>query len=493
MKAGSLTCLAAALGLVSIRSAALAQSPLPDTQPPGWTYTVVSGATFVDECPPCGRPDILEPVNGTFRLRLLRVTPLSSNFAVENIALTSTRPGSPDRVITGSGNLEYGGELALRQTWVLNLDVDDGFTHHQAVFTNQTASPDRLWPMLSVNLTQTNGTFTQVFHLQLPAAPFQEIWFSTRSDLTAGTLPKPDAAVSDGDLLAHTGRVVRRQSALIGAFGFVPPNTGLGLDAVDILPGGEIAFSLKNGASSEQAGQVQSGDLLSDRGQVLRRNQDLTEGFGVKPDAPDAGLDGFQSIPGGEEYFSTRDAFHAPSLNADIGRGDLLSNHGRVVKSNAELLAMFQPMDPGTDFGLAAFHVWPSGEVWFAVEQGFTTTDGQSYAAGDLLSDQGYVVFRNLELLRSFSPLEKLADFGLDALFIVSDVEAVPGPLSFTKFAATPTGLRLDWSGPGRVYRLWGMDDPTSPGAPVGDITPDPGVVIPWDGSARRFFRLQQW
>src|SRR5207249_8119820 len=42
---------------------------------------------------------------------------------------------------------------------------------------------------------------------------------------------------------------------------------------------------------------------------------------------------------------------------------------------------------------------------------------------------QGFVVFRNLELTAAFAPVEHPADFGLDALYIVTDaIPPAPAP-----------------------------------------------------------------
>jgi hypothetical protein len=39
-----------------------------------------------------------------------------------------------------------------------------------------------------------------------------------------------------------------------------------------------------------------------------------------------------------------------------------------------------------------------------------------------MLSDQGFIVVRNLDLVQPFSPLEDLADFGLNGLWLVTDL-----------------------------------------------------------------------
>ena len=184
MKARSLIRAAIRGASVAAAIALRADSNLPDAAPPGWTYTALPDAVFIDECPPCGRPTIPEPVTGTFRVRLLDANPLFVTVALESIDLVATRPGGTPRHLRGSGSLRFGGEVVIRQEWLLRLDVDDGDTKTHAVFTNDVAVPERPFPMMGVGLTQTNGTFTKVFHLQLPAAPFADLWFSTRAGFT---------------------------------------------------------------------------------------------------------------------------------------------------------------------------------------------------------------------------------------------------------------------------------------------------------------------
>jgi hypothetical protein len=161
------------------------------------------------------------------------------------------------------------------------------------------------------------------------------------------------------------------------------------------------------------------------------------------------------------------------------------------------LLARFEPSDPRKDYGLDALYVWPHGEVWFSVEAGFTGSESAQYAAGDLLSDQGYVVFRNLELTRTFAPLEDLADFGLDALFVVTDAIPPAAPPRITSLDVNPQteAVSVQAEGRGRVFQLEGANDVLGPWLPLGPITPDLtwAWVPPQPGPAPAFFRLRQW
>jgi hypothetical protein len=133
----------------------------------------------------------------------------------------------------------------------------------------------------------------------------------------------------------------------------------------------------------------------------------------------------------------------------------LLSTNGTVVQSNQQLLARFHPVNADKDYGLDALYVWPSGEIWFSTEDHFDDSDLGSITSGDLLSDQGYIVFRNLELLDAFAPTNAPSDVGLDALYVVTD--ATP-PSQAPRLAIqinTATGSAdLSWQGQGRVFRV---------------------------------------
>jgi hypothetical protein len=62
----------------------------------------------------------------------------------------------------------------------------------------------------------------------------------------------------------------------------------------------------------------------------------------------------------------------------------------------------------------------PRDEIWFSTEAGFTDKNLGAISDGDLLSTKGRIVMKNLHLLREFRPLEKLANFGLDAVEFAS-------------------------------------------------------------------------
>ena len=388
--------------------------------------------------------------------------------------------------------MQIGGEVAVVHRMDLQVYIDDGVTNKLCYFNSPPAGPGRLWPMLDFTLDQTNGTFIQQYTLRLAAAPLREIWFSTRSGFNSASGPM--TYVQGGDLISTSGRVVKRNADLFTAVGAHPPGPDLGLDAIDILPGGEIAFSLESNINSMTLGPLQHGDLLSTRGRIIRRNQDLLGPFGIMPPAPDVGLDAVHVRDSGEILFSISSNIFSERLGIFLKPGDMLSSSGSVVRSNSQLLSKFHPPKPlTTDYGLDALYVWPSGEIWFSLEQGFQDDGLGPILEGDLLSDQGYIVFRNLELLNVFAPVEDPPSFGFDALYVVTDA-ILPAPAPRLTIAKSPPSVSLSWTGQGRVFQVERAATVLGPFLPRSPILPDlyyvdTGALTNVQG----YYRLRQW
>ena len=262
--------------------------------------------------------------------------------------------------------------------------------------------------------------------------PAVDIWFSTKSGFTAGAIqPAADAPVrvSDGDLLSRRGYVVRTNRQLTARLGIMPIVPDLGLDAVTHAPGGGFWFSFRGEQRpiwSETLGVwLKHGDLLSDAGTVVRANEKLLGRFAPEPPVEDAGLDAVGLGPNGEILFSTETEFFSKALGVRVRPGDLLSERGWIVRSNPQLLANFRPVAVGDgpireDYGLDAIVVRANREFWFSTAVGFVDARLGPIGDGDLLSTAGYVVARNLDLVKAFGPVEDLADFGLDAAMVVA-------------------------------------------------------------------------
>jgi hypothetical protein len=334
-----------------------------------------------------------------------------------------------------------------------------------------------------------------VYTLRIAAAPLREIWFSTVNPFTAGAGSAAPNLVRGGDLLSTVGRIVKRNADLFTSVGAFPPAPDLGLDAIDILPGGEIAFSLGTDITSQTLGLLQEGDLLSNKGRIIADNQALLSAFNPSL-TKDYGLDAVQILDTGEILFSVRSDAYSDKLNIALHLGDLLSSSGTIVRSNQQLLSRFQPAIGTNDYGLDAIYVWPSGEIWFSTEQDFQDLALGAIAAGDLLSDQGYIVYRNADLLSAFSPTTEPADFGLDALYVISDATPpAPPPLLQLQIDASATGAGLKWQGQGRVFQVERADALSGPFSPLSPILPDLsfGDLNALTNRNEEFYRLMQW
>lgn len=458
-----------------------------------WTCRTMAENRFVNACIVCARRVFPVPVSGSLELVHSGGTPLFERYHVFDLRLTDGAE-PPGVVISGEGTFEVGGEVAVQQRWVLTLRVRIGEEERTAVFRNTDPVPSRGWPMLSAELVEEGGDDFSRFHLSLQLAPFRELWSSTRSGMTPGTGPRPGGRLTGADVLSDTGRVVVPGTRLLEPAG-LPPDAGV--DGFDILPGGggEVAFTLGEAAESPVLGQVSEGYLLGSAGRVVRRNAELVAALGFMPPTPDLGLDAIFLHGSGEYWFSVRTPAFSEKLGRMIGRGDMLSSVGRVVRSHAELLGAFKPDNPDRDYGLDAFFVWPSGEIWFSLEEGFTDSRWGAVGEGDLLSDQGYVVRRNLDLVRPFQPLEDLADFGLDGIWIVSDAVPPAGAPRLLKPVRGAEGWELRWDGPVRVVQVEHSSRIEAPFAAASLLLPGGAWKLPAVGPSgpEGFYRLRAW
>ncbi len=478
------------LPLVAI-SSAIAQ---PATTNQVWSYRLMHDSNLLDDCPICDRVSIPVAMRGTFSLRLIDANPLFSRYAIDEVDF---RAGS-NRVYTvkGSGTLEIGGEVAVTIQVFLQAEINDGFTNKTCYFTNVDTHAQQPWPMLDISLSQTNGTLGQLFSMRMFAAPLRDAWFSTAGDFTWVPVPDPVYLVSNGDLLSMSGGKVKSIAELVASVGAEPPGSNAGLDAVDVLAGGEIAFSLGTNLTSQTLGQLQHGDLLSNRGRVLRTNQDLLAPFAIQPPAPDVGLDAVHRLEDGRMYFSIATDIFSEQLGMTLHHGDLLSSTGAVVMTNQQLLSHFHPTKPGKDYGLDALYVWPGGELWFSTQEAFEDQTYGTVSAGDLLSNLGYIVFRNAELLEKFSPADGEPEPGLDALYVVTDVTPpAPAPELDISLLPSVNGVRLRWESQARVFQVLRADDISGPFLPVSPLLSEPPFDDPAALTTRGqgWYRLQQW
>ena len=168
---------------------------------------------------------------------------------------------------------------------------------------------------------------------------------------------------------------------------------------------------------------ISPGDLLSVRGHVVRTNHELTRHLGIMPIVPDLGLDAVVIGPRREIWFSWEEEFPqmwSETLGVWLKHGDLLSDRGYVVATNEELLARFVRQPVVTDAGLDAVARAPTRAIFFSTEEDFFSEAlGVTVRHGDLLSSRGRIVRTNAQLTHNFNPMgPALQDYGLDAVIL---------------------------------------------------------------------------
>jgi hypothetical protein len=81
-------------------------------------------------------------------------------------------------------------------------------------------APQTAAPWIEIDLVETPSERVQFYALHLVATPWPEVWFSTEGAFTP--LASPGEPVSPGDLLSNRGRIVRRNIDLVGHLGVMP-------------------------------------------------------------------------------------------------------------------------------------------------------------------------------------------------------------------------------------------------------------------------------
>jgi hypothetical protein len=455
-----------------------------------WHFRLIHASSYVSDCLPCGLVTPPVPLRGGFDLILAGQTPISTTYLLTNIDWAAGDATGPQSRITGQGTWKTGGEVAVTQTLALELTVQTAGVSVTRSFTNTSPRANFSWPILDTEVFDTAGAVSR-YELHLSAEPFREIWFATTTGMTPSN-GSPD--VNAGDIVSENGRIVESQADLMASFG--SPAGDFRVDAFDVVPGGTFVFSLNQDLTNSPFGPLQNGDLLAEHGGGAATNQELLAAFGFPPGSPDLGLNGVQVMDDGSILFSINKDAVAPSNGVSITHGDVLSNRGEVVNSNAELLASFQTLPTG-NLGLTTFHVWPSGEVWFSVETGFTDQSLGQIESGDLISSERLIVFKNSEMVGAFAPQDGVTNHGLSGLFVVSDVaNPAPPPRLAAPVEAEATGdVILGWKGLGRVFQARKSGDLSIAFSPASPIVPgsswvDAGAALV---ETNAFYSLRQW
>jgi hypothetical protein len=213
-----------------------------------------------------------------------------------------------------------------------------------------------LWPTFAMQEPGLDAIHMPALASADSARP--SVFFSTDKDILADDTP------GQGDILDSSGKIVMRNKELVAPFGPMPVASDAGLDALQVYP----CYS------------------PADKPMFL---------------------------------FSVKQGFFSENLGVYISPGDLLLTGGKVFMTEAKLLRNYKPVDAtAAGIGVDAVALRWNSEVWFSVNRDFQDARLGRVGNGDVLSDNGRIVCRNRDLLAGFDPLEDLADFGLDGVSI---------------------------------------------------------------------------
>ncbi|MGQ9592026.1 MAG: hypothetical protein ACUVYA_17225 [Planctomycetota bacterium] len=398
-------------------------------------YRLVEGSTVLETCPGCPVAGVALPIRGEMRLSpdgscaacplLLRVEVRFDTQDPEPHALSAKGRGT-FRVFGPSEDGAFD-----RESLRLDLAVSSRGGPARLIRVESGVVRRKLpSPWIAIRLWGEGSSADPpwALSLELVATPWPEVFFSTVHGFTPAS---GLARASDGDLLEIQGAVAFPFAEIAASVGVRDAARDLGLDAACLrfhalgaetplgpLPPAELLFSFGLDAASGTLGTLSHGDVLGSSGAVRLRLKDWARAFGVVPVPPDLGLDAVAVAPDGRLLFSTSQGFFSETLGRQVSSGDVLAEDGTIFLAEADLYRAFDPVAGAARGGLDALAVWPHGEVWFSPERDFESGTLGPLRHGDVASDVGRVVLRNAEALAAFSPLEDLADFGLDALSV---------------------------------------------------------------------------
>src|SRR6185295_2333040 len=118
--------------------------------------------------------------------------------------------------------------------------------------------------------------------------------------------------------------------------------------------------------------------------------------------------------------------------------------------------------------------------------EGFTDNRLGVVRPGDLLSDLGYRVFSNQDLVAALGPADPSPDYGLDALFVVTDTKHPNSPPRIAKQILSNDLIHFEWDGEGEVFQLENTLSLSGVWLPCSPIIPDLSYDARWNTNGNR-------
>jgi hypothetical protein len=149
---------------------------------------VEKGSYFIDDCPICGKPTVIIPIEGTFTLGEIEETPnYVTIYRIDDIDFTSM-PEFDEYDLTGGGIYRYGGHLAILQSASLLIEVviPGLYTESGAILFADSEPVPATLPAIDILLKHKNPlSEAHVYTLHIVAEPQKQETFFRRGNANA--------------------------------------------------------------------------------------------------------------------------------------------------------------------------------------------------------------------------------------------------------------------------------------------------------------------
>ena len=146
-------------------------------------YRLEPGSTFLDDCPICGRPPIVLPLEGTFVLKLKAIGDVTDWYEIDSIDFRAAVPGGQKNIVSGSGSyLTRVGAGGIVATHSMSLDVEINGEAGLKLESGEVKAVTGL-PAIDIEVQEATASQVRVYKLHLIAIPADAVMTSASGSL----------------------------------------------------------------------------------------------------------------------------------------------------------------------------------------------------------------------------------------------------------------------------------------------------------------------
>ena len=141
-------------------------------------------------------------MRGTFDLTFNGSANRYDFYSITNIDFSFTDQNGLANRVTGGGSVKIGGDFAFQEIVQIQITISNSATNEVVSMTNSSKGVLSAWPSIRFDLREETKSFFRVYKMDLRAAPFRELWFSTGINFTSSRTASETKTISSGDLLS---------------------------------------------------------------------------------------------------------------------------------------------------------------------------------------------------------------------------------------------------------------------------------------------------